>query len=53
MPANDPANNPVSSPADTPELYNQAEQAISAGDFTRAEQLLQQVIQQNPQWAGA
>jgi hypothetical protein len=45
---------PGATPAnDTPELYNQAEQAISAGDFTRAEQLLQQVIQQNPQWAGA
>lgn len=44
-------------PADPPEslasAYAQAEQAIAAGDYLHAEQLLQQVIQQNPEWAGA
>jgi len=34
-------------------VYAQAEQAIAAGDYPLAEQLLQQVIQQNPEWAGA
>ena len=36
-----------------PSLYMQAESAIKAGEFSRAEQLLQQLIQQNPQWPGA
>lgn len=37
----------------TSHLYTQAEQAIAMGDYAQAQQLLQQVIQQSPQWAGA
>jgi tetratricopeptide (TPR) repeat protein len=36
-----------------PTLYAQAEQAIAAGQYLLAEQLLQQVVAQNPEWAGA
>jgi tetratricopeptide (TPR) repeat protein len=39
--------------AAVPSLYTQAEKAIIAGEYSRAEQLLQQLIQQNPQWPGA
>lgn len=43
----------VSGPSLEPALYTQAEQAMVAGNYPLAEQLLQQVIAQNPQWAGA
>lgn len=36
-----------------PALYAQAEEAIIVGNYERAEQLLQQLIQQNSQWPGA
>lgn len=39
--------------ASVPGLYTQADQALASGDYARAEQLLQQLIQQNPQWPGA
>lgn len=39
--------------AAVPGLYTQAERAIMAGEFSRAEQLLQQLIQQDPQSPGA
>ena len=43
----------VATPTPEPALYTQAEQAMAAGNYPLAEQLLQQVIAQNPQWAGA
>lgn len=46
-------NEAVAAPTPEPALYIQAEQAMASGNYPLAEQLLQQVIAQNPQLAGA
>jgi tetratricopeptide (TPR) repeat protein len=44
---------PGTQPPDAPEGYVQALEALDKGDLERAEQHLNEVIQQQPEWAGA